>query len=82
MVRLLQEIQKPFGVVVNKANLGNRDVYDFLRDKGIEVLGEIPFSRTYASKYSQTELFEDTPEEVREAYKQLFETLHKKGLIG
>jgi MinD superfamily P-loop ATPase len=82
MVRLLQEIQKPFGVVINKANLGNRDVYDYLRNKGIEILGEIPFSRTYASKYSQTELFEDTPEEVGEAYKQLFETLHKKALIA
>ncbi len=42
MVQLLREIEKPFGVVINKANLGNQEIYDYLESEGIELLTEIP----------------------------------------
>ena len=51
-VELLNELQKPFGVIVNKAGLGNNDVYQFLEENNITMLGKIPFSKNYAANYS------------------------------
>lgn len=52
-VALMRELRCPFGVVVNKAGIGNRDIYDYLEEENIELLAEIPFSKTYASLYAR-----------------------------
>ncbi len=52
----LTELQIPMGVVVNRDGIGNNDVYDFCRDKGLEVLGRIPFERRIAEVYSRGEI--------------------------
>lgn len=68
MVDLLNEIHKPFGVIVNKAGLGNNAIYDFLEKNKIPLLGKIPFSKAYARNYSRGELFENIPVDVEKAY--------------
>ena len=45
MIDLVKAMEKPFGVVINKANLGNRDIYDYLEQQNIEILSEIPFDQ-------------------------------------
>ncbi len=55
-VNLLKELKIPFGVIVNKSGLGNENVYQYLEDNNIELLGQIPFSKAYASVYSQGRL--------------------------
>ncbi len=82
MVQLLREIEKPFGVVVNKANLGNQEIYDYLESEGIELLTEIPFNRSYASQYAKADLFNEVPEEIILAYEKLLQTLSLKKLIS
>lgn len=82
MVELVREMKKPFGLVINKSNLGNRYVYDYAKIEDINILSEIPFSQSYASQYSKANLFEDTPAEIRDAYKRLSQHLHEKNLIG
>jgi MinD superfamily P-loop ATPase len=42
---------KPMGVVVNRAGIGDNNVYEFCRSKGIEVLAEIPYDRRIAEAY-------------------------------
>jgi len=81
MVKLVNEMQKPFGVVINKANLGNREIYDYLETKDIEILSEIPFNRHYASRYARAELFSEIPEEIQRGYKRLTQNLYEKELI-
>jgi MinD superfamily P-loop ATPase len=81
MIGLVREMNKSFGVVVNKAHLGNRDLYDFLEKEGVEILGEIPFSRSYASKYARAELFQRIPADVRAAHEQIMARLSEKDLI-
>ncbi len=44
---------KPMGVVINRAGMGNSEIYDFCREKDIPVLAEIPFDRKIAEAYSQ-----------------------------
>lgn len=52
-VETLREIGKPMGVVINRAGVGNRDVYEYLHDERIPLLMEIPFDREIASLTSK-----------------------------
>lgn len=81
MIALVRELGKAFGVVINKANLGNRDIYSYLKEEDIEILSEIPFSLSYASQYARADLFANIPDEVRIAHQELVKKLSKKGLI-
>lgn len=81
MIALVRELGKPFGVVINKANLGNREIYSYLKEENVEILSEIPFSKSYASQYAKADLFNKTPDEVRAAHRQLVENLSEKGLL-
>lgn len=47
-VETLQQLHKSFGVIVNRAGLGNREVYDWLEENKIPLLMEIPFDREIA----------------------------------
>lgn len=70
-VELLKEIHKPFGIIVNKAGLGNNAIYRFLEESDITLLGKIPFSKAYAGNYSRGNLFENIPEEIKIAYNSI-----------
>jgi MinD superfamily P-loop ATPase len=52
-------MKRPFGVVINKYGSGNKDVEEYCRDNGIEVLGKIPFDISIAERYSKGELLLD-----------------------
>jgi MinD superfamily P-loop ATPase len=52
-VQVLRSMAVPFGVVINRAGLGNRKVYDYCREEGIRVLMEIPYQRRIAALYSR-----------------------------
>lgn len=77
-VELLKNLTIPFGVIVNKAGLGSDDVYDFLRENKIELLGEIPFTAEYASSYSSGDILTDIPENIGKAYEKIMEKIFKQ----
>jgi len=53
MVEVLGEIKIPFAVVVNRAGIGDKKVYEYCEKERIPVLLEIPHSRRIAELYSQ-----------------------------
>lgn len=71
MVELLRNIAKPFGVVINKAGLGNNDVFDYLITENIELLAEIPFSKEFAAGYAIGEITPNFTPEMELAYKKI-----------
>ena len=77
-VELLKDIKKPFGVIVNKSGLGNADVYSFLEKESIELLGEIPFDKAYASQYAKGELLENIPERMKDSYVKITKKLERR----
>ena len=81
MVEVLKEIDKPYGVIINKAGLGNDSVYHFLQDNNIELLGEIPFDEEYSACYATGSLFTNVPEAILDAYREITGNLEKKILI-
>ncbi len=77
-VNLLLDLKIPFGVLVNKAGLGNDEVYHYLEEKNIELIGSIPFSKDYAKNYSKGELLKDIPHEIAKVYQEIVEKLITK----
>ncbi|MFA7015502.1 MAG: ATP-binding protein [Bacteroidales bacterium] len=55
-VETLEQLEKPFGVVVNRDGLGDNNVYAWLEEKNIPLLMRIPFDKEIARTYSQSRL--------------------------
>ena len=49
----LNKIDYPYGVIINRAGIGNFDVYDWLKENNIPLLMEIPFDEEIARIYSE-----------------------------
>ncbi len=81
MVELLKDIKLPFGVVINKAGLGDNQVYKFLNQENIELLAEIPFSSEYAAHYAQGDLLSEVTDQIREQYEQISRVLEMRAEI-
>ncbi len=52
-VETLRQMKKPFGVVINRAGMGDHSVEGYLQEENIELLLEIPFDREIAILYSK-----------------------------
>ncbi len=52
-VKVLKKLALPFGVVVNRAGIGDHKVYDYCENQNIPVLLEIPYDRRIAELYSK-----------------------------
>jgi len=52
-VGMLDKLGIPIGVVVNKADIGDREVWDYCQSKNIPILLEIPMDRQIAESYSR-----------------------------
>jgi MinD superfamily P-loop ATPase len=62
-VEVLRVLKIPFGVVINKAGIGDSGVYEYCEKEGIQILLEIPYDRQIARCYSEGVPFvEEMPE--------------------
>ncbi len=52
-VEVLRVLKIPFGIVVNKAGIGDRKVYEYCAKEGIPLLLEIPHDKRIARYYSE-----------------------------
>lgn len=77
-VELLHNLEKPFGIIVNKAGLGSEDVYRFMKENKLELLGNIPFEKEYAAHYASGELLKNIPDEWAILYRNIAEKLMAK----
>jgi MinD superfamily P-loop ATPase len=59
---------KPMGTVVNRAGLGNDDIYRFCREKGLPILAEIPLDRAIAEAYARGRIIAELSVEHREIF--------------
>lgn len=71
-IDMVKELAVPFGVVINRSGLGNKDLLTYCRREKIPVLLEIPFDRRYAACYARgARLAEEFPE-LQEAFRGLW----------
>ncbi len=78
MVELLKELQKPYSVIINKAGIGNRDIYTYLKQEQIEILGEIPFDQEYATNYANGSLLKTIPQKISKEFEIITDKLIKR----
>jgi MinD superfamily P-loop ATPase len=52
-VQVLKDLGVPMGVIINRAGLGDRKVYEYCEKEGLPLLMEIPFSKKIAELYSR-----------------------------
>ncbi|MBN1232664.1 MAG: ATP-binding protein [Candidatus Coatesbacteria bacterium] len=50
---LVKKLKIPFGVVINRSDIGNREVEEYCQKENIPVLMKIPFSKDIAISYSK-----------------------------
>ena len=74
-VEVLEDMGVPFGVVVNRAGIGDKKVYEYCREKDIPVLLEIPYQRDIAEFYSRGVPFSLEIPEWKEKFRTLFERI-------
>jgi MinD superfamily P-loop ATPase len=73
-VKVLEKIKIPFGIIVNRAGIGDNKVYEYCRNNNIQILLEIPFQRKIAELYS-----EGIPYSLKlPEWKKKFQTLFNK----
>jgi MinD superfamily P-loop ATPase len=53
MVQVLKGLNIPFGIIVNRAGIGDKKIYDYCEEKDVPILLEIPFQRRIAELYSR-----------------------------
>jgi MinD superfamily P-loop ATPase len=56
-LKVLEKMNIPCGVLVNKSGMGDRKVYEYLEKRNIPLLMEIPLDRKIAELYSRGEIF-------------------------
>jgi MinD superfamily P-loop ATPase len=79
-VQVLEDMKIPFGVVINRAGIGDKKVYEYCREKSIPILLEIPFQRRIAELYSKGIPFSLEMPEWKEKFEALFNEARK--LVG
>jgi len=55
-VEMVRELGLPFAVVINRADVGDRQTHLYCRENGIGILAEIPDDRKIAEAYSRGEM--------------------------
>jgi len=74
-VKVLEKLTIPFGVIVNRAGIGDKKVYSYCRKKSIPILLEIPYEREIAELYSFGTPFVLKMPEWKEKFQQLFDEI-------
>lgn len=74
-VEAVKQLDKPCGLVINRSDIGNDDVYRYAEQESLPVLMEIPFQRSIAELYSTGKLLVEESPEWRQKYLELYDKI-------
>ncbi|MDD5503817.1 MAG: ATP-binding protein [Candidatus Omnitrophica bacterium] len=81
-VEVLRKLKIPFGVVINRADLGNNKTEEYCKKENIPVLMRIPFRKEIAMAYSKGEpmvkVFPDYKKDFLCLYEQILKEISQK----
>ena len=76
-VEVLTKLKIPFGVVINRCDIGYDKVELYCQKNKIPILMRIPFDKEIASLYSKGEVIVETKKEYVTKFQELFERIKK-----
>ncbi len=74
-VEAVKLLDIPCGLVINRSDIGNRDVYDYAKKEKLPILLEIPFDRKIAEIYSRGKMIVDEIPEWKEKFAGLYSNI-------
>ncbi len=74
-VEVLKKLKIPFGVVINRSDLGNDKTEEYCKQENISVLMKIPFRKEIAIAYSKGEPIVEAFPEYKKDFQALFNTI-------
>lgn len=74
-VNIVRKLEIPFGVVINKYGIGNKDVENYCKGEDIEILMKIPYSRKIAELYSVGIPFVKEMKEWKKNFIEMYEAI-------
>jgi len=77
-VEAVRLLKIPFGILINRSDIGDQRVTEYAKDEQIPVLMEIPHSRDIAVAYSKGELMIDVMPEMKKQFQQMIEQISKQ----
>ena len=80
-ISLLHTLAIPFGVVINRSDMGDDKTVKYCRKERVPILMHIPFKREIASAYSEGIPLVAARPEYRERFVKLFDTIKEKARV-
>jgi len=77
-VEVIEKLGIPFGVFVNRSDIGTGDTERFCSSRHIDILARFPDDRAVAEAYSRGEIASEALPEVRNLYERLYDDLSRK----
>ncbi len=77
-IETMKELNKDFGIVINRYGLGNNEIVEYCTKNRIPILAKIPNSREIATLYSKGELLFDKIEVVKTELEKISSFLLKQ----
>jgi len=76
-VEVVRKLKIPFGVIINRSDLGNKKTDEYCTGENIPILMRIPFSKKIAGIYSRGDSIVEALPEYREKFQRLFTKIKK-----
>lgn len=76
-VEVLTQLTIPYGIIINRAGIGDRHVYKYCDERNIPILLEIPYNRSIAYLYSQGIPFVITMPEWKKRFQRLYRKIQR-----
>jgi MinD superfamily P-loop ATPase len=76
-VEVVRKLKIPFGVIINRSDLGNKKTDEYCTGENIPILMKIPFSKKIAEIYSRGDSIIRTLPEYKEKFQRLFKKIRK-----
>jgi len=73
-------MNKPMGVVVNRAGLGNSEIYEYCKAKNLDILAEIPYDRQIAEAYANGIIISESSDKMKQIFTELAEKIKQKAV--
>ncbi|MCD6250234.1 MAG: ATP-binding protein [candidate division Zixibacteria bacterium] len=79
-VGMMREIDLPFGVVINRSDIGDNRTDEYCHDEKIDILMKIPFDRKIAEAYSQGDMMLDVDSKYEKSLYELYQNIANRAL--
>jgi MinD superfamily P-loop ATPase len=74
-VEVVRKLEIPFGVLINRSDLGDTKTTEFCSSQDIPILMQIPFRKEFAAAYSRGEPLVSACPEYRTRFQEMVETI-------